>query len=152
MKDTTRLPRTFANIGEPLKLWRTKVGLTQRQVANEVGVKPSYVAYLEAGQRQPSLPLAIRIADLMGVDRTTLCCVGRPELVEILTAQAKPAHSPKKSEWSRFVTQVALLRRHRITDSELRVLKEVSNLGNIKPRHLLSVLNSIRQALEADGE
>jgi transcriptional regulator with XRE-family HTH domain len=138
------------NLSDAIKEWRNSAGLTQRQVAQQIGVKPSYVAYLEAGERQPSLALAMRLAELMKADPVKICCAAHPELEEILSTKPKPAGS-QTDTWKRFTTEAALLKRHHVTDEELRVLKEVNRMAKIKnPRNLLFVLNSIRQAIAAD--
>ena len=43
---------------------RQALGLTQRQLAEMLGVKGSHVAYLENGRRKPSLALLKRLADV----------------------------------------------------------------------------------------
>jgi transcriptional regulator with XRE-family HTH domain len=140
----------FTSFSQMLKSWRTTAGLTQRQVAQDIGVKPSYVAYLEAGQRQPSLNLAIRLAELMKVDPVKLCCAAQPELAVLLADEPKPS-GKHADAWKRFLTEASLLKRFHVTDEELRVLKEVSRLGKVaRPRDLLFVLNTIRQSLEDD--
>jgi len=140
----------FSNLSDTLKTWRNATGLTQRQVAQEIGVKPSYVAYLEAGERQPSLALALRLADLMKADPVKICVAAHPELEEILSNEPKPP-SNQNDTWKRFITEAALIKRHHITEEELGVLKEVNRLVKVKkPRNLLFILNSIRQALAND--
>lgn len=140
----------FTSFSNMLKTWRGNAGLTQRQVAQEIGVKPSYVAYLEAGQRQPSLALAIRLAELMRVDPVKLCCAAQPELAVLLSDEQKPS-GKQGDAWKRFLTEASLIKRFHITDDELRVLKEVSRLGKVtRPRDFLFVLNAIRQSLEDD--
>ncbi len=140
----------FSNLSDALKNWRNAVGLTQRQVAQEIGVKPSYVAYLEAGERQPSLSLALKLAGLMKADPVKICVAAHPELGEILSNEPKPPSS-QNDTWKRFITEAALIKRHHITEEELGVLKEVNRLVKVKkPRNLLFILNSIRQALSND--
>jgi predicted transcriptional regulator len=37
-----------------LKLSRKRAGLTQREMADRLGISAAYIAYLEAGKRSPS--------------------------------------------------------------------------------------------------
>lgn len=46
---------------------RQRLGLTQAQVAERVGVAPATVANIEQGRRQPSLHLATKLARLFGL-------------------------------------------------------------------------------------
>ena len=49
-------------IGENLKRLRIKNNLTQRQLAELVGVSCSFITFIEKGRKTPSLPLAHDIA------------------------------------------------------------------------------------------
>ena len=55
------------HIGLQVRLLRIKAGLTQRALAEHLGVHASYIGPIERGQRQPSLGLLSDIASLMGV-------------------------------------------------------------------------------------
>lgn len=45
---------------------RKEKGLTQRQVADQLGVTRSFYGMIETGDRNPTLDLARRIAELFG--------------------------------------------------------------------------------------
>lgn len=49
-----------------LKLLRIQNGVTQRELAYELGVKPSTVSMIENGTNLPSLELAYKIANYFG--------------------------------------------------------------------------------------
>ena len=49
-----------------IKKLRMMVGMTQEQLADEVGVVRQTIAYLEKGEYMPSLALAWRIARVFG--------------------------------------------------------------------------------------
>lgn len=57
-----------------LKEYREKKQLSQTELAYKTGVSQRYIAFLEAGQRTPSLKLASRIALVLNskVDRIFL--------------------------------------------------------------------------------
>lgn len=49
-----------------LKEYRIKCHFTQSELAKKVGVIPRYIAFIEAGERKPSLNVALRLADALG--------------------------------------------------------------------------------------
>jgi len=53
-------------VPEPLSLkeWRKTKGLTQQEVANEIGVHVQYVSAIERGARRPGMEVATRIREL----------------------------------------------------------------------------------------
>lgn len=54
-------------MARPLSDLRKAVGLTQNELAIEIGVKRTAVANYEAGTRQPDIDRAKRIARVLGV-------------------------------------------------------------------------------------
>lgn len=50
-----------------LRRYRDKVGLSQQQLADKVGITKSYISSLELGYRAPNLNLLVRIALALGV-------------------------------------------------------------------------------------
>ena len=59
--------------GDFIRTRRTQLGLTQRQVAQSVGVTPECITLIEAGRRQPELERVPRLADALQTDRQALC-------------------------------------------------------------------------------
>ena len=51
----------------PIKLWREHRGLSQRQLAEAVGARATYVSQLETGRKRPSLDMAIALARTLSV-------------------------------------------------------------------------------------
>ena len=47
----------------PLKDYRVKAGISQNDLAVAVGVSQRYIAFLENGERNPSLEIARKISD-----------------------------------------------------------------------------------------
>jgi len=47
-------------LGETVRSHREGLGLTQRSLAQKLGVEASYVAFIESGRRKPSLKLIAR--------------------------------------------------------------------------------------------
>lgn len=64
-------------IGERLKELRLKKGLTQRVVAENMGISKPIMSQYESGQRLPSVPKLINLANYYKVSLDYLC--GRTE-------------------------------------------------------------------------
>jgi transcriptional regulator with XRE-family HTH domain len=54
-------------IGVNVRLFRTKAGLSQEQVAERMGVDRAYVSGLEVGQRNPTAVTLWHAAEALGV-------------------------------------------------------------------------------------
>jgi transcriptional regulator with XRE-family HTH domain len=126
---------------------RQALGLTQRQLAEMLGVKGSHVAYLENGRRKPSLALLKRLADVLELNRWYLFLLAHPEAKSLLSTSAAPARpeDPAKA-WQRFVSDRTLRARYHITLREIQALKHLSLLGYVLTElEFLAVLTLIRQ-------
>jgi transcriptional regulator with XRE-family HTH domain len=54
--------------GEKLRVLRQRHGMTMRDLADKLGLGThGYIGDLESGRRQPSLELALHVAELFGV-------------------------------------------------------------------------------------
>jgi transcriptional regulator with XRE-family HTH domain len=133
-------------LGQLVKKWRKDSNLSQRALARRLRVSSSSISYIERGDRLPSLLLLARIADLIGIEKSSAFILARPDARSILgTGKAKPA----ANAWLRFAGDRALLARYCVTPSELKVLRQVGKLGRVaNPSYFLFVLNSIRQAMD----
>src|SRR5215472_13670924 len=110
-------------LGETVRRHREALGLTQRTLAQKLGVEPSHVAFIESGRRKPSLKLVARLADMLGVDRQKFLILAHPEAGELIP-NATPAKPQKTSpSWQRFIENEGLLRRYNVTNRELRALE-----------------------------
>jgi transcriptional regulator with XRE-family HTH domain len=133
-------------LGPLIRKSRESLDMTQRELADAIGVKASHIAYIETGQRRPSLSLLRRIADTLGLNPRELLFLSHPD-AEHLVGLPERQPSPRNDAWRRFVSNRALLRRHKITRKELGLLRQVSLLEHVTyPEHFLFILNSIRQA------
>lgn len=60
--------RGVSRFGEKLKSLRTKSGMTLQEVATALGHSAhGYISELEAGKKQPTVALVLRVAELFGV-------------------------------------------------------------------------------------
>jgi len=139
-------------LGEVLKGQRETLGLTQRELATRLGVKPSHVAYLETNRRRPSLGLVRRIAEELGLDKEMLFLLAHPEARDLIDAHRAPAPPRSRDDvWRDFAHDKALLARYQVKPRELKVLSQVNLLGRVgAPRHFLFILNAIRQAVDEE--
>jgi len=74
-------------LGEKLKHLREQAGLSQQEVANQVGVTAEYVSMLEGGQRSPSLSLLERLASLFQREVGSLLSEEKPVFTLLLRAE-----------------------------------------------------------------
>jgi transcriptional regulator with XRE-family HTH domain len=131
--------------GSLLKRKRHQLSLTQRALAKLLGVKPSYVAYLESGRRRPSLALIRRIADILALEPQTVFLLSHPEAEYLLKISSGRSSKSSRDAWRRFESDRELQARERVTPEELGVLKRVSMLNRISSvHHFLFILNTLR--------
>jgi transcriptional regulator with XRE-family HTH domain len=132
-------------LGELLKARREGLGLTQRLLAEKLGVEASHVAFIESGRRRPSLRLIAKIADAFGLDPQQLLVLAHPE-AKALIAEA-PSKTPKSAvpSWQRFIKNHGLLARYHVTERELQALEHLSLLGTVhSAKEFLAILTLIR--------
>jgi transcriptional regulator with XRE-family HTH domain len=81
-------------IGQRIKRERLALELTQRELADKVGVGVPHISKVEADRESPSEPLLRRLAELFEVDAEELFLVARrpsEEMVEDLAADPAKA-------------------------------------------------------------
>lgn len=59
--------------GKIIKQKREDMGITQEDLALACGISQGYVTAIECGRKNPSLPLAKQIADVLGCTVDELC-------------------------------------------------------------------------------
>jgi transcriptional regulator with XRE-family HTH domain len=141
------------SLGQVLKSQREILGLTQRELALKLDVKASHVAYLEKDRRRPSLGLVSRIANVLGLEKEALFLLAHPEASSLLSERREAAAPDRNPDqvWRDFTGNKAMLARHQVKPSELKVLSQVNLLGKVAaPRHFFFILNAIRQAVEEE--
>lgn len=62
----------FNNLGEALKVLRTRTGMKQREVGAKAGVTPAMISTYETGKAVPLIPTVESLLDAMGFDRFDL--------------------------------------------------------------------------------
>ena len=137
------------NLGEFLKARREGLGLTQRSLAQKLGVEASHVAFIESGRRKPSLKLVARIADTLGLDRQEVLLLAHPEVSVLLSPTGSEPWQRPPLSWQRFTKNSALLAHYHVTKPELQVLEHLSLLGTaISAKEFLAILTLIRDIPE----
>jgi transcriptional regulator with XRE-family HTH domain len=145
------MSKKIRTLGPVLKERRQALALTQRQLARRLGVEASHIAYLEHGQRRPSLALLGRLADVLGLDKQDLFLLSHPEAKHLIAAgpRSTPAKSTSDLAWREFIANRTLLERYGVTRKELKILEQVSLLRRVtSPRHFLHVLLVIREPID----
>jgi transcriptional regulator with XRE-family HTH domain len=134
------------NLGELLKARREGLGLTQRRLAEKLGVQASHVAFIEGGRRKPSLRLVAKIADTLGLDRQQLLILAHPEATALIAeGNSKPPPKKTSPSWQRFIENHELLARYHVTNRELQALENLSLLGTVHAtKEFLAILTLIR--------
>ena len=78
------------SIGERIRRERLDRSMTQRVLAEAVGVGVPHISKVEAGRENPSDDLLVRIADVFGCDSDELLLVARripSDLMDILASE-----------------------------------------------------------------
>lgn len=71
-------------LGTVLREARSRGNLTQRELASDVDIKASYVAYLEQDRRRPTIALLLRLAKRLGLDGQEALFLAYPESKALL--------------------------------------------------------------------
>ena len=67
----------YADIGKRIRACRLAKGMTQEQLANEVGVVVTHISHIETGNSVPSLKTLIDIINARWTVPRTSCCASR---------------------------------------------------------------------------
>ena len=59
-------PSFYSDLGNAIRRRRKEAGLTQKQLAEWVGVQRNYIVSLEQGRRNPTITVLVKIADELG--------------------------------------------------------------------------------------
>jgi transcriptional regulator with XRE-family HTH domain len=145
------MKRTTRKLGELLKARRVALGMTQRALAQTLGVEASHIAFIESGRRKPSLKLIARIADTLGLDRQDLLLLAHPEARDLLSQTESEPPKRRSLSWQQFTKNTTLLARYHVTKRELQVLEHLSLLGTaISTKEFLAILTLIRDIPERE--
>ena len=77
--DQLTVKRMLSNFGMDIREARRRTGLSQRQVAQRLGVTQSYVSLVELGERNLSLTAITAFARVVGYDVSITLTFSRPQ-------------------------------------------------------------------------
>ena len=66
-------------VGKRIKIVRQRNGLTQEQLAEQIGLSPKYISGIERGVENPTMDILIRVAKMLGVEPYDLFLFGESE-------------------------------------------------------------------------
>jgi transcriptional regulator with XRE-family HTH domain len=66
-------------VGKRIKIVRQRSGLTQDQLAEQVGLSPKYISGIERGVENPTMDILICLAKMLGVEPYDLFLFGESE-------------------------------------------------------------------------
>lgn len=66
-------------VGKRIKIVRQQNGLTQDQLAENVGLSPKYISGIERGVENPTMDILLRVAKILGVEPYDLFLFGESE-------------------------------------------------------------------------
>jgi transcriptional regulator with XRE-family HTH domain len=134
-------------LGAVLKRARGEAGMTQRELAEQLGIKASHIAYLESGQRRPSMVLLQKLSRALDLNAYTLFMLAFPQAREMLGG-LDSNRAPKKSDsWRDFIAKKPTLRRYQMTPAEMRLLRAIHRTHPVStPKDFVFLLLAMRQA------
>ena len=91
------------NLGEAARAARLRLGLTQEEVAQRVGLAQSVYGRIERGGMKPSVPTLRKLCLALGITPETLLSLGRPERAGAASTEAPPPAAGEHPELSRIV-------------------------------------------------
>jgi transcriptional regulator with XRE-family HTH domain len=92
---------------------RLKAGLTQRQLADRLGVTQPVVAAYESGRRQPTVPTLMRILSAAGFD-LRMSLAPHEDHDEVLESLERRRPPEEQERWSNFQRDVVRSARQRV--------------------------------------
>ena len=95
---------------------RLKAGLTQRQLADRLGVTQPVVAAYESGRRQPTVPTLMRIISAAGFD-LRLILEPHEDHDEVLQSLERQRPHVEQERWRNFQRDIVHSARRRLVES-----------------------------------
>ncbi len=73
----------MVDFGDRLRKLRKERKLTQKELANLIGVKNSVISFYEVGDRKPSLEVLIKLSNALHISTDILLGIDKSEVVDI---------------------------------------------------------------------
>lgn len=120
------------NFGDIIYRRRKALNMTQEALADKVGVKSTYIGYLERGKRHASPRIASALADILGLNRSYLFLTSNPQVREFLDINDETfelADRPLPQALIDLRADTHLRDLHGITDADIELLVKLAFLG-----------------------
>lgn len=131
---------------------RKALGMTQEALAEKVGVKPTYIGYLERGKRHASPRVSALIADHLGLNRSYLFLASNPVVKEFLNVNEETyelAERPLPQSLIDLKADDELRKMHDISNEEIDTLEKLAFLGEPRDKFdYVLLLQMIRRIFE----
>lgn len=126
--------------GDAVYRRRKALGMTQEALADKVGVKPTYIGYLERGKRHASPKIAGALADVLGLNRSYLFLAANPVVKDFLNVQddGDLNEMPRPQALIDLRQDENMRRLHSISDADVALLERMAFLG--EPRDKMDYL------------
>lgn len=107
-------------IGEQIRYYRTRIGMSQETLALTANVNPVYVGQIERGLKSPTVNMLKKLSDALGI---SLAALFNPI----------PENATNPSEKRNFEIEKIMLSINRLSDDELTILSQiVANIVDFK--------------------
>lgn len=137
-------------LGLLVRGYRQALGMSQSDLALEVGVRRVSISLIENDRRRPSATLLHNIAHTLNIKPDRLFLLARPEAKLAITKCFWSHTAANDAAWLTFTRDRALLARYNVQSAELRVLSKIRIIGEVQhPRDFIYILTAIRQALQS---
>lgn len=90
-------------LGEAARAARLRLGLTQAEVAEKVGLKPGVYGRVERGMMMPSVPTLRRMCETLGISSDVLLSLGAQAQAATAPAETPPPGAGEHPELSRII-------------------------------------------------
>ncbi len=131
---------------------RKALNMTQEALAEKVGVKPTYIGYLERGKRHASPRIAGALADHLGLNRSYLFLASNPVIRDFLNINEETyelSEQPLPQSLLDLRDDKSLREMHKISDDEIENLTRLSFLGEARDKFdYVLLLQVIRRVFE----
>lgn len=129
-----QMPSTFGDI---IYRRRKALSLTQEELADKVGVKPTYIGYLERGKRRPGPRIVSALAEHLNLNKSYLYLAANPTVKDFLRINEETneiAERPIPQALIELREDRPIRDFFKITDDELVNLVKLDFLGQAKTK------------------
>lgn len=118
---------------------RLKKGLTQKELAEQAGVKQNYISYVERGQRRIFGDILTRVAKVLDVSESYLIGDDTGNIQQRVAADVNLQHGLRD-----LARDKQLIKALKVTGDELHTLASVSLVGPVSKDGYVQLLFTIR--------